>query len=93
MLNFAGSAEAEYDAIWDMTLELLTENQETLDYADCYCVSKVSGTRQDIVILSTWVKDSAEAVAILDEEVEYLARQAAVGTEETGLNVNSENLR
>ncbi|MBB6170498.1 acyl transferase domain-containing protein/aryl carrier-like protein [Nocardiopsis mwathae] len=77
MVNFAGNTEAEYDAIWDMTLELLTENQETLDYADCYCVSKVSGSRQDIVILTTWVEDSAEVVSILDEEVAYLARQAA----------------
>ncbi|MCO1579143.1 acyltransferase domain-containing protein [Crossiella sp. SN42] len=78
MLNFAGNAEDEYDAIWDMTLELLTENQDTLDYADCYCVSKVSGDRLDIVVLSTWVEDPAEVVAILDEEVECLTRDAAV---------------
>jgi hypothetical protein len=80
MLNFAGNMEAEYDAVWDMTLELLTENQETLDYADCYCVSKISGDRLDIVILSTWVQDGAEVVSIFDEEVEYLTRQAAAGT-------------
>lgn len=93
MLNFAGNAEAEYDAIWDMTLELLTEDQDTLDYADCYCVSKVSGTRQDIVILSTWVKDPAEVVSILDEEVEYLARQALTGAEDPDSNVDSKGLR
>ncbi|MFE9282575.1 beta-ketoacyl synthase N-terminal-like domain-containing protein [Nocardiopsis alba] len=93
MLNFAGSTEAEYDAIWDMTLELLTEDQDTLDYADCYCVSKVSGTRQDIVILSTWVEDPAEVVSILDEEVEYLARRAAAESGESDVNVESEGAR
>ncbi|WP_405187091.1 acyltransferase domain-containing protein [Streptomyces anulatus] len=79
MLNFAGSLDAEYDATWDTTLELLAENQETLDYADCYCVSKLSGDRLDIVILSTWVQDPAEVVAIFDEEVAYLTRHAADG--------------
>ncbi|MFF8499041.1 beta-ketoacyl synthase N-terminal-like domain-containing protein [Streptomyces anulatus] len=80
MLNFAGSLDAEYDATWDTTLELLAENQETLDYADCYCVSKTGGDRLDIVILSTWVEDPAEVTAVLDEEVEYLTRHTAART-------------
>jgi acyl transferase domain-containing protein/aryl carrier-like protein len=80
MLNFAGSVDADYDAFWDVTLDLMMAgNQEALDYADCYCVSKVSGDRLDIVVLSTWLADPAEGLAIFDEETDYLVRLTASG--------------
>ncbi|MFG2062505.1 beta-ketoacyl synthase N-terminal-like domain-containing protein [Micromonospora sp. NPDC048871] len=72
LLNFVGNVEDEYDAIWDMTLAQLTDDQSKLDYADCYCVSKVGNGRLDLLLLSKWVEDPHELVRILDDEVEYL---------------------
>ncbi|OLF10147.1 hypothetical protein BLA60_17015 [Actinophytocola xinjiangensis] len=74
LLNFVGNVEDEYDAIWDMTLAQLEGDQNKLDYADFYGVSKMGNGRLDLLILTKWVDDPAEVVSILDEEVEYLAR-------------------
>lgn len=77
LLNFVGNVEDEYDAIWDMTLAQLTDDQQKLDYADFYCVSKINKGQLDLLILSKWVTDPREITTILDEEVEYLTRYAA----------------
>lgn len=78
MLNYGGSMEDEYDEIWDMTLELLSQEQDALDYADCYCVSKVTGDRLDIVILTKWVDEAAQITDLLDEEIAHLAADSTV---------------
>ncbi|PSL55783.1 acyl transferase domain-containing protein [Saccharothrix carnea] len=72
LLNFVGNVEDEYDAIWDMTLAQLTDDQSKLDYADCYGVSKVGNGRLDLLVLSKWVEDPDDLVRILDDEVEHL---------------------
>lgn len=79
LLNFVGNVEDEYDAIWDMTLAQLADDQGKLDYADCYGVSKAGNGRLDLLILSKWVEDPDDLVRILDEEVEYLTRRVDAG--------------
>lgn len=78
VFNFAGTLEKEYDAIWEMTLEQLTDDHGKLDYADCYCVSKTGNGRLDLVILCKWVEEPDDIIRILDEEVEHLTRGVAV---------------
>lgn len=72
LLNFVGVVEDEYEAIWDMTLAQLEDEQAKLDYADCYCVSKVSGDRVDLLLLTRW-GDAETVSSILDDEVLHLA--------------------
>ncbi|MBP2436781.1 type I polyketide synthase [Microbacterium amylolyticum] len=72
MLNYAGNLEAEYDEIWDMTLDQLSTEQDKLDYADFYCVAKTTGTRLDLLFLTRWDVPSDELHGILLEEVEAL---------------------
>ncbi len=72
LLNFVGVVEDEYDAIWDMTLEQLDDEQAKLDYADCYCVAKISGDQLDLLVLTRW-GDSQTVSALLDDEVSKLA--------------------
>ncbi|MGW4114204.1 beta-ketoacyl synthase N-terminal-like domain-containing protein [Actinosynnema sp. NPDC004786] len=79
LLNFVGNVEDEYDAIWDMTLAQLTDDQSKLDYADCYGVSKVGNGRLDLLILSKWVEDPDDLVRILDDEVAYLTGRVDAG--------------
>ncbi|MGM1057642.1 beta-ketoacyl synthase N-terminal-like domain-containing protein [Saccharothrix sp. Mg75] len=79
LLNFVGNVEDEYDAIWDMTLAQLSDDQGKLDYADCYGVSKVGNGRLDLLVLSKWVDDPDDIVRILDDEVEYLTRRVDAG--------------
>ncbi|ROP42188.1 type I polyketide synthase [Saccharothrix texasensis] len=79
LLNFVGNVEDEYDAIWDMTLAQLTDDQAKLDYADCYGVSKVGNGRLDLLVLSKWVDDPEDLVRILDDEVEYLTGRVVAG--------------
>ncbi|MEU5552253.1 beta-ketoacyl synthase N-terminal-like domain-containing protein [Micromonospora sp. NPDC047793] len=79
LLNFVGNVEDEYDAIWDMTLAQLTDDQAKLDYADCYCVSKVGNGRLDLLVLSKWVDDPRDLVRVLDDEVEYLTSGISAG--------------
>jgi hypothetical protein len=71
-----GNVEDEYDAIWDMTLAQLTDDQAKLDYADCYGVAKAGNGRLDLLLLSKWVEDPEDLVRILDDEVEYLTGRA-----------------
>ncbi|WP_037558939.1 type I polyketide synthase [Spirillospora albida] len=72
LVNFVGNVEAEYDAVWDLMLEQLAGDQSKLDYADCYCVSKINDGRLDLLILCKWVQAPDELAAILTEEVEHL---------------------
>lgn len=78
LLNFVGNVEGEYDAIWDMTLGQITDDQNTLDYADCYCVAKVTGGRLDLLVLTAWVDEPGDVIAILDDEVGHLMRDGAL---------------
>lgn len=79
LLNFVGNVEDEYDAIWDMTLAQLTDDQSKLDYADCYGVSKVGNGRLDLLVLSKWVEDPDDLVRILDDEVAHLTGRVDAG--------------
>ncbi|WP_424184588.1 beta-ketoacyl synthase N-terminal-like domain-containing protein [Actinokineospora sp. G85] len=77
LVNFVGNVEDEYDAVWDLMLEQLDEDQGKLDYADCYCNAKINNGRLDLLVLCKWVQDPQEIRVILDEEVEYLTGRAA----------------
>ncbi|MCP1311720.1 type I polyketide synthase [Paenibacillus tyrfis] len=75
LMNYAGSAEAEYGKIWDFSLELLEqENQEKLDYADFYGVAKVVGQELDFLILCKFEPDIERVRQIVEEETAHLLK-------------------
>lgn len=74
LLNYAGNTEREYEAIWDMTMDQLTDDTNKLDYADCYGVAKTSGTTVDILFIYRWDIPVDELRDILADEVEHFSQ-------------------
>lgn len=76
LLNYVGNVENEYDKIWEMTLEQLDdENQEKLDYGECYFISKCKNNKLEILILCKCLEDINDLKTMLDEEVELLLKE------------------
>jgi hypothetical protein len=78
LLNYAGKVEREYDKIWDYSLDQLEdENQEKLDYADCYCIAKIMDNKLTFLFMAKFEKNLEDIKVILDEEVNLLLSSQA----------------
>lgn len=79
LLNFVGNVESEYDKIWELTLNQLDdENQEKLDYGECYFISKSSNTELQILVLCKCFDNINDLKKILDEELEIMIENEKV---------------
>ena len=85
LLNFVGNVENEYEEIWRMTLaQLEDEDQSKLDYADFYGISKINEGRLDLLVLTRWVDDPEEFVALLDQELADLTGRPGIASRKEG---------